>query len=139
MAIRSHVQHPVVCALAAAMSVIVAPSAGATTIHCGVGDVQCLLAAIGQANADPQHKTTIRLAGGTYALTTIDNDTNGPNGLPSIVSRVTIDGGKNGATLTRASNAPGFRLLHVGSTGSLTLRGIHLVDGDASSFDGTCA
>ena len=43
-------------------------TAVAETIDCGSGDVQCLIAAINQANANP-NKTTIRLAGGTYLLT----------------------------------------------------------------------
>lgn len=135
MTIRSHVQHRVVCAFAAAASLILAPSADAETIHCGAADVQCLIAAINDANADP-HKTTIRLAGGTYALTNIDNDTNGPNGLPSIVSPVTIDGGDNGTTIERTGAAEFFRILHVGATGRLTLNGVSLMGGTAVIFAG---
>jgi hypothetical protein len=136
MTISSRLQ-AYVCALALALPLMLAPLAEATTIECGVGDVHCLLAAISQANADPQHKTTIRLAGGTYALTTIDNDTNGPNGLPSIVSSVTIDGGKNGATLTRLPGALGFRILHVGASGRLTLQGVTITNNafDFASFN----
>lgn len=129
--------HAYVGALAMALPLMLAPLAEANTIDCGVGDVDCLLAAIGQANADPQHKTTIRLAGGTYALSTIDNDTDGPNGLPSIVSTVTIKAGSDGATLTRLGGALGFRILHVGASGRLTLQGITITNNafDFASFN----
>jgi hypothetical protein len=36
----------------------------AASINCGPGDVPCLIAAINQANANPQKETIIRLAGG---------------------------------------------------------------------------
>src|SRR5262245_47528713 len=77
----------------------------AAAINCGAGDVQCLIAAINQANANPQDKTIIHLTGGLYALTTVDNNTNGANGLPSIASTVVIDGGNgnSNATLVRAA------------------------------------
>jgi hypothetical protein len=133
MTITSRLQ-AYVCALALALPLMLAPLAEANTIDCGVGDVDCLLAAIGQANADPQHKTTIRLAGGTYALSTIDNNTNGPNGLPSIVSPVTIDGGTNGAILTRLAGSLGFRILHVGASGRLTLQGVTITNPSGGSI-----
>jgi hypothetical protein len=52
----------------------------------------------------------IRLAAGTYALTNIDNNTNGPNGLPSIASTLTIDGGADGATLALWFRVPNERV-----------------------------
>jgi len=102
--------------------------AEAKTFDCDAGNVQCLVSAISQANADPHQKTTIRLAGGTYALTEVDNDTDGPNGLPSIVSDVTIKGGQDGAILTRLAGALGFRILHVGASGHLTLQGVTITN-----------
>lgn len=119
------------------MSLIVAESTEAATVDCGAGDVQCLVDAINRANADPHH-TTIRLAGGTYSLSAIDNLTNGANGLPTIISTLTIKAGGEGATLARAAGAPPFRLLHVGSTGRLTLEGIQFIGGaslDTPSFE----
>jgi parallel beta helix pectate lyase-like protein len=108
--------------------------AGAEVIDCGGGDVGCLIAAINQANADAR-ATTIRLTAGTFA---IESGINGPTGLPSIVSTVTIDGGKEGATLTRAGDAPHFRFLEVGPSGTLTLNGIRFVDGNAGDpFNGS--
>ncbi len=107
--------------------------ANAETIQCGAGDVQCLISAINQANVDP-HNTTIHLAGGIYALTSLNNVANGPNGLPTITSPVTVEAGKDGATLARVEGAPGFRILRVGGSGRLTLEGITLAGGDATTF-----
>ena len=110
-------------------------SAEAKTFDCDAGNVQCLVSAISQANTDPQQKTTIRLAGGTYALTDVDNDTDGPNGLPSILSDVTIKGGQDGAILTRLAGALAFRILHVGASGRLTLQGVTITNpSDFASF-----
>jgi hypothetical protein len=58
---------------------------------CARGDVHCLIVAIDQANANGQPENTIRLETGTYTLTNIDNETDGPNGLPSITSTLTIN------------------------------------------------
>ena len=120
-------------ALVVVLPLMLPPSASAATIDCGPGDVGCLITAINQANADPNHKTTIRLAGGTYALTNVNNDTSGPNGLPSIASALTIDGGANGATLTR-SGASTFRILHVAVSGRLTLHKVTVSNGDRGLF-----
>jgi hypothetical protein len=118
-----------VCVVAATLPLLLAPNAEAATIHCGAGDVQCLIAALNEASADPQHKTTIRLAGGTYALMDVDNNIDGPNGLPLIVSTVTIDGGANGSTLTAASGAPFLsRILYISASGRLTLRRVTITN-----------
>jgi hypothetical protein len=107
------------------------PPAEAATTHCASGDVVCLIAAINSANADSKHETIIRLGGGTYVLTDVDNIANGPNGLPSIASTVTIDGGSDGTTLTRAHGGLPFRFLHVGPIGRLNLQRLHLVGGES--------
>lgn len=116
-------------------SISLAPFAEAETIACESNDTQCLIAAVHQANADPR-KTTIRLAGGIYLLTTVDNDTDGPNGLPTIVSPVTIRSVGSAATLERPIGAPDFRILHVGPTGQLTLDGLTLSSGSVAFEDG---
>jgi hypothetical protein len=100
---------------------LAAPAVQAATFTCASGDVQCLIIAINQANANLQPENTIHLEAGTYTLTNIDNNTDGPNGLPSITSTLTIDvAAHQTATITRASNALFFRLLHVGASGRLT-------------------
>jgi hypothetical protein len=109
-------------------SIPLASFAMAETIECGTGDVQCVIAAIHQANAD-SHKTIIRLAEGTYLLTTVDNTADAPNGLPVIVSPILLEGDGAGTTLARQDDAPFFRLFHVGPTGDLTLDGLTLAHG----------
>src|SRR5438105_3266184 len=98
----------------------------AKTFQCGAGDVQCLIDAINEANANGE-KNTIRLEAGTYTLTAVDNDT---NGLPSITSTLTIKGdGADTTILERDSSAPSFRLVHVATSGNLTLTGVTLRGG----------
>ena len=109
----------------------------AKTFHCGAGNVACLIEAINEANANGE-KNTIRLAAGTYTLTDIDNDTDGPNGLPSITSTLTMRGDGAATTiLERASSAPVFRLVHVAASGHLTLKGVTLRGGGGDVRLGT--
>jgi hypothetical protein len=109
--------------------------AAAETFHCANEDVACLIFAINDANSDTHEKSTIWLEpGGTYTLTSVDNNTDGPNGLPSITGDLTIRvKGKGTATLTRVTglNTPPFRLLHVAETGHLRLRDLVLSNGSA--------
>src|SRR5262252_5243489 len=72
----------------------------AKTFHCSAGDVQCLIAAIKEANTNGT-MNRIRLEAGTYTLTAVDNDMDGPNGLPSITSPqpLTIQGAGAEATI----------------------------------------
>jgi hypothetical protein len=93
----------------------------AKTFHCGAGDVQCLIDAINEANANGE-KNTIRLEAGTYTLTEVDNDTEGPNGLPSLIGTLTLRGADPDTTIIeRAASAPPFRLLQIAASGTLTL------------------
>ncbi len=82
------------------------------------------------AAGDPTGADTIVLsAGATYTLTVVNNDTDGPNGLPSITSVVAIQG--NDATIQRSSvgGTPDFRIFHVGSNGDLTLNDLTVRNG----------
>jgi hypothetical protein len=107
-------------------------SVQAETFHCGAGDVQCLIDAINQANANGD-KNTIRLEAGTYPLTAVDNVPPGEfggNGLPVITSILIIRGQEAETTIIeRAAGAPEFRLLHVAMAGTLTLQGLTLRGG----------
>src|SRR5215470_14974218 len=108
----------------------------AATFTFAAGDVQCLIVSIDQANANGQPQNTIRLKAGTYTLTNIDNNTDGPNGLPSITSTLTIEvAAHKTATITRDPNALAFRLLHVGASGRLTLQNLTLSNGAAQAAD----
>jgi hypothetical protein len=103
----------------------------AAEFFCSSGNVTCLIAAINTANANGQ-KNRIDLAPGTYSLTSIDNNSDGSNGLPSVVSALTISGaGSARTTIERAVGSPFFRLMHVASTGRLTLEGLTLQGGNA--------
>src|SRR5215510_7674656 len=108
----------------------------AKTFHCGSGDVACLINAITQANTN-REANTITLAASTYILTTVDNSTDGPNGLPSIIGVVTIQGVSAETTiLGRDTRAPAFRLVHVEAPGTLTLQRLTLRGGEANGSDG---
>jgi hypothetical protein len=90
------------------------------TLAIPAGDVSALIQAITIANA--RCGDTIELAAGSiYSLTSLDNYNNGPNGLPSITSQVTING--NGATITRsaAAGTPTFRIFDIASSADLRL------------------
>jgi hypothetical protein len=139
--IRSSGEHPAnmyAIPIAVMLALTFAHPAQARTITCGAEDIQCLVSAVADANANGRPRNTIRLAPGTYTLRDVDNDTNGPNGLPSITSTLTIEvAGSGAATLGRASGAPRFRLLHVGAGGQLTLRGATVIHGDSSEAVGS--
>jgi len=93
----------------------------AAVVECASGDVTCLIAAVNTANASGG-ANTIQLQPGTYSLRAPDNDTEGPNGLPSITSALTIVGAGAGSTIIeRDATAPDFRLVHVAATGLLKL------------------
>ena len=107
-----------------AAAVGLARPAFAAVLECPSGDVACLIAAINTANANGE-VNTIRLAAGTYTLAAADNDADGPNGLPSITSALTIVGdGAANTIVEREASAPPFRLLHVGQAGLLRLEGV---------------
>jgi hypothetical protein len=87
-----------------------------------------MIAAIHAANGNGA-ENTITLAAGTYILTAVDNDTDGPNGLPSITSLLTIQGTGAETTVIERGAAPASRILHVAATGTLTLEGVTLRGG----------
>jgi len=98
----------------------------AAEFACVSGDVACLISSINTANGNSQ-VNTITLEAGSYTLTDVNNDTNGPNGLPSITSTLSIQGPDAETTvIERAGNAPAFRLVHVAAAGALTLEGLTL-------------
>lgn len=83
------------------------------------------------ANSSAGADTIELAADGIYTLSAVhsNNFWNGPNGLPFIISQITING--NGATIQRSSVAPDFRILHVGG-GDLTLNGVTASGGRAA-------
>jgi len=102
----------------------------AADFACAAGNVTCLITAINTANANGE-ANTITLEAGIYTLTTVDNTTDGPNGLPSVTSTLTIQGaGAEATSIERAPSAPLFRLLHVAATGGLTLERLTIRGGN---------
>jgi hypothetical protein len=95
-----------------------------------VGNVNALKSCINLANASGGG--TIDLGGLVYTLTILDNTLDGDNGLPSITSTIHI---RNGA-ITRDLSAPSFRLMHIASTGSLSLTSVTLQNGDDATANG---
>ncbi len=80
----------------------------------------------------------IRLEQGvTYTVSTINNTVDGPNGLPSITSQITIEG--QGATIERATGqgVANFRIFHVAASGNLTLTGVVVRNGSIRNMADT--
>src|SRR5215510_9652403 len=106
----------------------------AAEFACAAGDVACLITAIHAANANGT-ANTITLAPGFYTLTAVDNNTDGPTGLPSVTSPLTLRGaGADSTVLERAAGAPPFRLLHVAASGTLALDGLTLQGGNLAGL-----
>src|SRR5262245_51732728 len=92
----------------------------AADFFCSSGNVTCLIAAINQANRS-SGPHTIFLESGLYRLTTVDNNTDGTNGLPSIRTELTIRNDGGSAVIARDLAAPLFRIFHVAAQGNLGL------------------
>jgi hypothetical protein len=129
-------------AVVAAMSVVLATfgPVQAAVFQCPAGDAPCLIASINTANGNGEDDT-IQLEAGTYILTAVDNETDGPNGLPSITSPITITGaGADTTIIERDGSALQFRILHVAVAGTLTLDGLTIRGGGGGGifvpFDG---
>lgn len=95
--------------------------ASSAVFNVSSGDVAGLIAAINAANGNGEENTII-LEAGTYTLTVVDNNTDGPTGLPSITDIQTIHGAGAATTIIeRDDSAPLFRIFHIAVSGELTL------------------
>jgi hypothetical protein len=111
----------VVAALAAASS-----GSAAASVNVPCGNAAALVAAVNTVNT--AGGGSINLASGcTYSLTTRDNTAFGGNGLPVVVTPITVNG--KGATI--AGNSTNFRIVAVDGTsgGALTLNGVTITGG----------
>ncbi len=125
------------CFLAPARAAIIT----VTSDSGGTGGPDCTIRdAITAANTDTaiggcpagSGADTIELpADAIITLTMVDNQTSGPNGLPWIMTEITING--HGTTVARSSDigAPAFRIFRVGPTGDLTLNQLTVYNGSA--------
>jgi hypothetical protein len=108
----------------------------AAEFTCPSGDAACPIVVINTANANGE-VNTIPLEAGTYTLTGADNTTNGPHGLPSVTSPLTIQGvGADATLLERAASAPAVRLVYVAGSGNLTLARLTLRGGGDATASG---
>ena len=90
--------------------------------------------ATGGCSAGSGADTIVLPAGSTHTLTSVNNDTYGPTGLPVISSVITIAG--LGSTIARDSTAPDFRILVVSNMGELTLQETTVSGGRSFLVDG---
>ncbi|MDR4504173.1 MAG: hypothetical protein MRK01_05170 [Candidatus Scalindua sp.] len=111
---------------------IVAVNAAEFTIPSG--DVAALIDAINTANGNGEDDT-INLQGGIYSLTQKNNDINGPNGLPSITSNISLNGVTDNSTIIERNidspHIPLFRIFHVANTGNIQLESLTIQGGIA--------
>ncbi|WP_413800907.1 hypothetical protein [Streptomyces iranensis] len=126
----------VTAAVGAGLSLAVLPTGSASAaegIQVGCDDIPGLVDAINQANTSGARITLASHC--TYTLTTPDNP---DDGLPEITGDVTISG--NGSTIRRDPDATeSFRIFHVVSGGTLTLKSLTVSGGLSSSFGGGAA
>ncbi len=147
---RSAHRHGLHVVLAALMA-FYQPTYAAVIVVDGAGSVvaddgECSLReAIAAANGDaPSGAMPGECASGAGAddllltqavtLDVVDNTTNGPNGLPSVTTELTIRGLNGKVAIQRAQSAPDFRLVHVATSGTLGLENVILRNGDPGSF-----
>jgi hypothetical protein len=99
-------------------------------------DVASLITAINTSNSNGEDDTIELATNGTYTLTAVDNTTNGPNGLPVILSdtghKLVIHG--NGATLGRSTvvGTPRFRIFQIAAGADVTISGLTITNGNAN-------
>lgn len=113
------------------------PPSHTTTVSCDVVD---LIDAIDDANADAILDTLELDPGCIYTLTEVNTTVTsmfggstfdyGDVGLPPIATPITING--HNATITRAVEAPDFRIFHILDTGNLTLNDLTITNGFAN-------
>jgi hypothetical protein len=98
-------------------------------------NVSDLIADINAANLAGGSNTIALVAGTTFALTAVNNTTDGATGVPQIAANDNLTILGNGATIARgtAGGTPAFRLFDVASGASLSLQSLTLEGGLASS------
>ena len=107
--------------------------ATAPPVSIAAGDVAGLIQAIDDANSIAQPNVINLAPGATYMLTAPNNDTNGPNGLPALLSNITING--NGAVIEAAGSTP-FRLFTISSGANVVLDSLTIELGSSDAGGG---
>jgi hypothetical protein len=98
--------------------------------------VSDLIADINAANLTGGSNAITQVAGTTFTLNAVDNNTDGPTGLPVIAANDNLTILGNGDTIERsmATGTPAFRLFDVAAAASLTLENLTLQGGLAVSL-----
>lgn len=130
------VRRYLVCAVGLALLCALPPAprafAAAINIDC---DVNQLVNALDTANTNAGADTLELTSNCTYTLTTVNNTSSefGPNGLPVIISDITING--SNATIARDASAAAFCLVQINPGAALTLNHLTLSGGDPGASD----
>src|SRR5262245_6106055 len=98
-------------------------------------NVDDLIADINAANQTAEADTITLVPGTTFTMSTVDNTTDGPTGLPVIVAGEDLTIVGNGDVIERssASGTPTFRLLGVAAGAALTIQNLTLQGGNAAA------
>src|SRR6185295_1219082 len=108
------------------------PARGATFTIAN-GDVAALISAITTANTNNQDDVINLAAGGSYALTVMNNNTEGPTGLPVIRTdnghTLTINGNRTTIMRSTAPNTPDLRIFQIATSAIVTLNGLTITNG----------
>src|SRR5918994_713226 len=115
------------CGGVGALSTVAQAAPPSVTVGCTgeVGDSGALVTAVNNANGGGP-KTIVLGANCTYTLTSAAE---ADNGLPIITSSITLEG--SGSTITRDGSAPQFRIVEIGSAGTLTASDVTISGGRA--------
>ena len=106
-------------------------SINAAEFNVSAGNIYALIEAINTANSNGEDDT-INLKASVYSIKDIDNDTDGPNGLPSIISNITINGeGKETTIIKRdgTNTQNRYRIFHIHKTGILKIENLTVSGG----------
>jgi len=96
-----------------------------------------LINAINAANdetTNPGRDTIILAPFGTYTLNAVVDSNDGNNGLPSIISKITIEGNGSQIMRSKAEGIPDFRIFHVSSSGNLTTKNLIIHNGQTPYY-----
>jgi parallel beta-helix repeat protein len=116
--------------LSVLISQILAVPASASVFDLNCGDTTGLIDAMASAGNHEINLNVDNQANCVYPLNNVNNNTDGANGLPSVTSSITING--NQSAIQRQNGSPEFRIIHVASSGNLTLTQVSVEKGSAT-------
>jgi hypothetical protein len=107
-------------------------------INIGNGDVGALYAALADAPVNGEPEVINLATNGTYPLTDVYNDTDGPTGLPLVPAGADVDIRGRGATIERvgAPGIPDFNILTVPPSSTFALQDVTISGGSVDGNGG---